>query len=137
MNRKSLKKRGIIGITVLVAFVLLLPVMVNAKNPVRPHHVSAEGYVDLTTGNAYDTGVGTHFGRFSNDWYYYEGYGTITAANGDSIFWEYIVPGVSASISGGTGRFKNASGEVYFTISRYIEGNILFYSYTADGWISY
>jgi hypothetical protein len=109
---------------------LALTALGSAKNPVtRP--VKGVGHMtvvaDPTTGEATmtDWGQGTHFGSYTMNGegilnptlqYWVSGGGTIVAANGDTVDWEYTGP-LSTRYTGGSGRFQGVTGGITATIT--------------------
>jgi hypothetical protein len=112
--------------------------------------------VSLATGQTNYSGSGqaTHAGRFINEGtgqadlttMAYEAQGTLTAADGDQIFWvgRGILGGsMQVTIKGGTGRFANATGELpSWQVSNEATAQengylVLSYDSVAEGWISY
>ena len=94
------------------------------------------------------TGEATHVGRFTNSGEGFTPYvgvghgsGTLIAADGDKVFWD--VETVSGGpdkviITGGTGKFENASGTFYaYTTGITGEFPTFEYSYSYDGTITY
>ena len=102
----------------------------SSKNPVtRP--VRGLGHatvvVDLATRQAEITqwGQGTHLGSWTDSSegvlddtfsYFVSGHGTIVAANGDTIDWEFTGPN-SNHYTGGTDRFQGVTGGMTFTVT--------------------
>ncbi len=109
---------------------LALTALGSLKNPVtRP--VKGIGHatvvVNLVTHEATmtDWAVGTYLGRCTdtgegvldeNFEFWVSGGGTIRAANGDTIDWEFAGPN-SNRYTGGTGRFQGVTGGMTFTIT--------------------
>jgi len=143
--RKSIFIRGLAA---LVACALVLPVVGSLKNPVeRPLKMS--GIVTEIIINADDgsgtmevVGTATHLGKFvcRADWTVNSD-GTLhllayfTAANGDTLQAEFPAAAPlfgDATITGGTGRFANASGSYGASISG---ANLEIFA--AEGTISY
>jgi hypothetical protein len=109
---------------------LALTALGSAKNPVtRPMkgngHLTA--VVDLATGEATitDWGQATHIGSWTDSGegimdpsfqYFVSGHGTVVAANGDTIDWEFAGPD-SNRYTGGSGRFQGVRGGITFTIT--------------------
>ncbi len=104
----------------------------------RPFHIS--GQISFIPFN--DEGVATHFGRFvsfandpsgSSGWY--------ETANGDKVFWEVLSFDEATFIvvigfTGGTGRFKGATGE--FTAPMIpVDWDTLTFDYEGTGTITY
>jgi hypothetical protein len=111
----------------LVACALAFPALGSTKNPVeRPYRGEATvtWVVNLLGGRAtgQETGVATHIGLYTNEssaiwdldnFVIVSATGTVTAANGEQVFWKMTPdqPGI-VQVTGGTGRFKNASGSL-------------------------
>lgn len=109
---------------------LALTALGSAKNPVtRP--MKGNGHlaivVDLATGEAAitDWGQATHIGSWTDSGegildpsfqYFVSGHGTIVAANGDTVDWEFTSPN-SNHYTAGTGRFQGVRGGMTFTIT--------------------
>ncbi len=116
---------------------------------------SATLTIDTTTGYAVyvDSGSGTHIGpetnfapAFLDQNGILSGTGTVTTSNGDQIFYDAVGPlggQLLVTITGGTGRFANVSGELtswtYENIQISYHGPLMIIRYdsTAEGWISY
>lgn len=125
MNAK--KHTALVGLAVCA---LALAALGSAKNPVtRPTKGTGHAtvVVDLGTLECQFTqwGQGTHLGCWTdsgkgvmaNDFtYFVSGHGTIVAANGDTIDWEFTGPN-SNRYTGGSGRFQGVTGGVTFTIT--------------------
>ena len=102
----------------------------SVKNPVtRPIRVQGHvtAIINLTTGELQSGGptapnfaVGTHTGSSSNvasgNFFTGEIDGTVTAANGDQIFWMATGP-ESIGFTGGTGRFEGITDGFTFVMS--------------------
>ena len=122
----------ILKVRILVLVVLIITVCVflgaGQKQVERPFKISGDITltINLLTCDAAgvcsaereDWGEATHLGRYSSVATYAQvnvvtsyvsGSGVMTAANGDQVFWEK--DGDSLTITGGTGRFENATGE--------------------------
>ncbi len=109
---------------------LALAALGSVKNPVtRPQKGigHATVVVDLATCAATmtDWGQATHVGNWTDSTegvldktyqYWVSGHGTIVAANGDTIDWEFTSPN-SGRYTGGTGRFQGVTGSLTFTIT--------------------
>jgi hypothetical protein len=101
------------------------------------------------------SGTGTHIGNHTSEWYVcsnqqggLEGtfYGTLTAANGDKIYFSQPDPGVFTidefgnvtgefDITGGTGRFEGATGHINtFGVDDFVNMTFDIYS---EGFITY
>ena len=128
------------GLTALAVCALVLPVVGNAKHPVeRPFKASGivthqESNPDYS-GSMEVVGTATHLGKFVSQarWVFNASTFTLyvradfTAANGDTLqaeFPAWIVDPVTgfsdsgvATITGGTGRFANATGSYVATFS--------------------
>ncbi len=149
-------KKKLTPIIALAVCAIALAAVASVKNPVtRP--IKGVGYVtarvDLTTGTFLsgtpDTpnwGESTHTGRFSNEasGNFFTGAisGTVTAANGDKVFWEQTGP-TSVRFTGGTGRFEGITGGFTMVISdlvvTYPDANTMMISetYHASGTATY
>ncbi len=123
----------------------------------RPYRFHALGtfVIDTTTGYlAYtDSGEGTHVGPETNfatgnldPSGIVTGRGTVTASNGDKIFYDAVGPlggQLVVTITGGTGRFANVTGALtrwtYENVEQIQHGPLLIVraDATAEGWISY
>jgi len=125
-----------VNLIALGACLVGLSVLGSTKNPVtRPYKAVGQFHSVINVGNPYGwgdwsfvaTGVGqgTHTGNFLS---LLTGYadpkkitpmagsvGTITAANGDQIFF-VVAPDGSSVDTGGTGRFAGATGSVTSTV---------------------
>ncbi len=117
-------------IIALAVCAVALAAVASVKNPVtRP--VKVEGYVtyviDLATGELHsggptapNGGVATLTGLFSNvvsgNFNTGDITGTVTAANGDQIFWRETGPN-TVTFTGGTGRFEGLAGGFTFVTS--------------------
>ena len=148
-------KRNIV--LALAVCALLLSTAVIAKHPVeRPFKVHGDVTVVISlldgsfTGT--ETGEATHIGRYSS-----EGVGSfdlntmngteigvLTAANGDELCWTEEITGgavIARTLTGGTGRFENASGEFSTSITTDVVVDFPFvivtFSYRATGTITY
>ena len=85
----------------------------------RPLKMMAESQqvIDLTDMSlvAHADGVSSHMGRVGMDCSGFVNdpilYGTITAANGDMVYWEGELNSMLVTITGGTGLFEDAQGE--------------------------
>lgn len=70
---------------------------------------------------AHAYGVSSHMGQVTMDTSGTLGdpmfYGTITAANGDIVYWEWDPTSTIVTITGGTGRFEDAQGEFFMEIA--------------------
>ena len=119
------------------------------KPVVRPFQMTGElTFMDVTSSfpmTLIDRGFASHLGTFFDVGKYTsatEGFGIYYAANGDQIFWRQGNEG-EIQFTGGTGRFKNASGSFKFAMSlgEYVAGpnGTLNYvsSYKGEGQISY
>jgi hypothetical protein len=148
-----------------LAMVLQATATTGPSAPVGPVHPvlsytfwgNATMVINLADGAAeyWDSGWGTHVGKEENHAIgyldlttlsFYGVEGVVTAASGDQIFYDASGPlggDLLVTITGGTGRFEDVSGEltswVYRNVVQAQEGYILTitYSYTATGWISY
>ncbi len=126
MNSK--KHTVLVGLAVCA---LALSALASQKNPVtRPlkgiGHMTV--VVGLATGKATmtDWGQASHTGRYTMNMgegildptftYFVSGHGTIVAANGDTIDWEFTGP-LSTRYTGGTGRFQGVTGGITSTIT--------------------
>jgi hypothetical protein len=144
-----------------VACALLLPLTANAKDQ-QKRPFTIRGDVTVTTDfstyyYAWATGVATHIGNYRSESlrvYPPTGIGIATAANGDELYWIETVESpiddpssfkMFFRITGGTGRFKDASGSFS---SDYVTpivtpdpdhpgGLIITFSYSATGTITY
>ena len=131
---------------------LMMVFSVGAQNKLvtRPLKMMAQSQqvIDLTNGNlvAHADGVSSHLGKVTMDCTgsIYDPIidGTITAANGDLLYWEGDLNSPLVIITHGTGRFENAQGEfVMETISssQKYDGQTLILSFvwTASGTITY
>jgi len=155
------------GLAALVACALVLPAIGSLKNPVeRPFKGSAVVTKATTnpgglSGTFEIVGTATHLGKFvSNVSYQVTGgspdgskvfvhlWGNFTAANGDTVELEFpnwvldhsVTPPTStgvANITGGTGRFANASGSYVANISPADAAPGVTQIWTAEGTISY
>ncbi len=130
MHKTILRTSGLLSGVILLACALALPLSAKDKKQVtRP--VKGIGHatvvVDLATREAtiVDWGQATHTGRYTADGegfvdetfsYWVSGHGTIVAANGDTVDWEFTGPN-SHRYTGGTGRFLGVTGGVTFTIT--------------------
>ena len=118
----------------------------SGQDPVvRPFKLKGAGQIDLTTFAFNFAGTATHLGLYSSvgqiDPYTFQIAGTITAADGDTLTYAAaFAPGplgeieASFTITGGTGRFENASGsasgpvtlDADFTFLLNLQGTIAF-----------
>ncbi len=125
-----LKTLGAIGIATLAVCALLVPTSVSAKKQVtRPMYLSGSGMLGWDGGVnwwAAESGQATHLGRYvlqesgncASDLSVWEGEGTFTTANDDSL--NFTVKGMCVGyeqigwmrFTGGTGQFVGASGSV-------------------------
>jgi hypothetical protein len=84
--------------------------------------VQSQQVIHLTDGSivAHAEGVSSHLGIVAMDTSFTFGdpvaYGTITAANGDLVYWEWQMDSTLVTITGGTGRFQGADGEFVMEI---------------------
>ncbi len=152
MNAK--KQKVLVGLAVCA---LALGALGSPKNPVtRPLKMKAEMvvYVDLNDGSfvSPNWGESTQGGKFTNvgvGWMnpqtleVFSEEGTAVAANGDKLFWTGNGPS-GMDITGGTGRFENATGGMtwVFTIGDIdldLEAMTMtvYCTYTAEGTITY
>lgn len=123
MNAKRLTQQTVICTAAIAACALVLPAVASLKNPVtRPLRNSGSLIltVDPNTGvyQFSDWGQATHAGRYSDTAsgemnlatsQFISGYGTIVAANGDTIDWKIGAPN-EIVYTGGTGRFQGVTG---------------------------
>ena len=118
-----------VALATLTVCALALSTLGSTKHPVeRPfkNHANATWVLSLQdgSGEGQEWGEGTHVGRYTNQssaiwdldpahFGIVSGQGTLTAANGDEVFWVMTPekPGV-VQTTGGTGRFENATGEI-------------------------
>ena len=131
-------KRNIV--LALAVCTLLLPMTGSARQPVeRPFKMYAEhtrilNFADWTW-TSEGSGQATHLGPFTSSGEgtfsgvlgggtfildRLEGSGSYTLANGDEVFYNVTVEGLNPPIltfTGGTGRFKDASGSVTVTVT--------------------
>ena len=130
MQRNILRTSGLLTSVILLACALALPLSAKDKKQVtRP--VKGIGHatvvVDLATRQATitDWGQNTHLGSWTNSGegildptlnYWVSGGGTIVAANGDTIDYEFSGP-FSIRYTVGTGRFQGVTGGTTFTIT--------------------
>ncbi len=152
MNVK--KHTALVGLAVCA---LALAALGSAKNPVqRSLKLKAEMVVsvDLTTGSFVSPswGESTHVGKFTNigvglmnpaTLETISAEGTVVAANGDKLFWTANGPS-GMDISGGTGRFENATGGITWVITvGDVEVDLVtktmtvYCTYTGEGTITY
>jgi hypothetical protein len=130
MQRNILRTSGLLTSVILLASALALPLSAKDKRQVtRP--VKGIGHarvvVDLTTHVAKfnQWGAGQYFGSWTDSGeglldetysYFVSGGGTIVAANGDTVKWEFASPNSTHYIKG-TGRFQGVTGGMTFTVT--------------------
>jgi hypothetical protein len=138
LGRMHMKVRKVTMVFLgLVLLALLQAPAVNAKDAVvRPLHISGviTFYYD---GSIDDQGVATHIGNFTGAGTWYSG--KYIAANGDELYWEVAELGTyTLNITGGTGRFENATGTYsfeWFPISESADGAT--FEYIGEDTITY
>jgi hypothetical protein len=121
--RKSIRM-FVLGVSVCM---LMIVADAGAKDKLVPRPlkmmVQSQQVINLTNGSlvAHAEGVSSHLGSVTMD---SAGtvsdpifYGTITAANGDLIYWEWEANSILVTITGGTGRFEGAQGEFIMDIT--------------------
>jgi hypothetical protein len=131
-----------------LAVCVLLPVIsAVAKDSIsRPFYIQGhfQQIINLSSsmGTTAAEGTATHLGRSTLQGFGYQGdfFGTIVAANGDEISFHFSDNVIS--FAGGTGRFKNVSGEcsIVANILRYVDdGTTLTITgdFTGSGTITY
>ena len=147
------KKHAVLA--AVAACALALPLVGSTKHPAqRPFSMRGEMVISLnTTDGSFvaspNCGVGTHIGRFTSfatgwmnqDLEIIYAEGTLTAANGDKVFWTESDP-TWLDVEGGTGRFQNVTGRVAWVFSPtdyVVEGNIMTIhgAYTGEGMVTY
>lgn len=128
MEISMVTKRRLIIFSFVVCVLVVAALGVSKSMQERPFKISGDIRltIDITTCSAAgvcyalreDWGEATHLGRYTSVATgvmvnvitgYVGGSGVMTAANGDQLFWDKN--GDSLTITGGTGRFDNASGE--------------------------
>lgn len=130
MQKNILRTSGLLTSAILLACALALPLSAKDKQPVtRP--VKGIGHatviVDLATRQAQLTQRGqvTHLGLWTDSGEgvmapdfqsFVSGHGTVVAANGDTVNWEFGGPN-STRYTSGTGRFQGVAGGATFTIT--------------------
>lgn len=130
MQKTILRTSGLLTSVILLACALALPLGAKDKQQVtRP--VKGVGHatvvVDLATRQAELTQWGqvTHLGSWTDSGegvmsdtfdYFISGHGTVVAANGDTVDWEFTGPD-SNHYTSGTGRFLGVTGGATFTIT--------------------
>ena len=130
MRKKILRTSGLLTSAILLVCALALPLTAKDKQHVtRP--VKGIGHittvVDLATREAKFTqwGQATHLGSWTDSGEgilapdfqsLVSGHGTVVAANGDTIDWEFTGPS-SNHYTAGTGRFQGVTGGATFTIT--------------------
>jgi len=130
-------KRLTCQFVLVLAVCSLLPVVANAQNAVeRPFRMTAHSQLVITLSPdctpaspyfpmgcsyvAHAEGVASHMGEVTGD---EEGIflpttsGVMTAANGDQVTYDFYAVSGLMVITGGTGRFEGASGEVTLVIA--------------------
>ena len=126
----AIKSKAMVALAILAICALAVTAPGSTKNPVtRP--VKGIGHatvvVDLATRQAKFTqwGQATHIGSWTDSGegvlaetldYFVFGSGTIVAANGDTVDWEFTSPN-SNHYTAGTGRFQGVTGGMTFTIT--------------------
>ena len=116
--------------TLIVAFAVFAVALVALGAPQKSHErpFKIDGLITATfnlgtgAGVGEDWGEGTHVGRYDNtmtlqitnpETLFIIGSGTLTAANGDKLFW--VRADHVFTFTGGTGRFQNATGGFLIT----------------------
>ena len=128
---KMMRRSALITAGALLACALALPLNAQDKHqvtrPVKASSVMTAHYTPTSPTTAdfvnEEEGVSTFLGRFhqlsSGTTSFVTGLltasGTITAANGDTVYWTFD-PALGFIIDGGTGRFENASGYMLWTV---------------------
>ena len=148
-------KPGTRRLVVALAVCALVPVVTaSAKQQVpRPFKMAAHSQATINLADysvvAHAEGVASHMGQVTADASGYAtdpvSYGTLTAANGDTVYWAQEAGLDVVTITGGTGRFAGASGQ--FTLVVLMDGPpvvdpvagtmTMNYIWTASGTITY
>jgi hypothetical protein len=123
MQTNILRTSGLLTSVILLACALALPLSAKDKKQVT-RATKGNGHtttvVDLATHQAKFTqwGQASHLGSWTDSGegvmdetfsYFASGHGTIVAANGDTIDWEFTGP-LSNRYTGGSGRFQGVTG---------------------------
>lgn len=137
---------------------LLTTGVMSAKDKVeRPLKFQAQGTMVVSliddSYEAVESGQATHIGRFENNYTGYfdldtllfiSGSGSMTAANGDELFWRVTAPSGAGEFTGGTGRFENATGaftwlttDLIITVDLDSRTLTITYNYTGNGTVMY
>ncbi len=147
------KSKWLCSLTAVAACTFLLPAMGSTQNPItRPFKVHADAVGSAITGEYTEVGIMSLGGTFVNlGWHVSatETMGVLTAANGDQLFWDapftatplgpnQLLIESTIIITGGTGRFENATGSVpvAFIVTVDDQGGMSF-SYEGEGTLTY
>ncbi len=148
---------AVVGLAICTFFVVLAVADTVKQGGRQPYWVraSATMVIDTTTGYGMmtETGFGNHVGQETNFGMGFvdpngtvTGSGTLTASNGDKIFWDSVAPlggQTVITLMGGTGRFAHVTGQVLSGESQNVEmiqhGPLLITRFDGggEGWISY
>jgi len=156
-----MKRMIVLAVLVLAACLIVQVAATGAKDTVeRPLKYSGTTNIiaiHLETGDTFgvafghSTGVGDfeniHVGQFDFATGAWVGEGIVTAANGDQRFWDgYSDPttgGTKVTITGGTGRFENVSGQMLVSRSSDLQQTVVWpfliqkYETTGTGSVAY
>jgi len=116
------KQRILIGLVFILLFGLASSTLAAPAPVSKVFKLRAAGQIDLSTGALAFGGVATHLGLYTSEGFLsptFSIFGTITAANGDTLNFVAnftgLIPPIDATFTfaGGTGRFVDAVGSSF------------------------